>query len=134
MKTNIEREQAIKDLREMLKPGDTIFTIGRHVSSSGMTRHIGVVVNKDGNMLHPNWMVAKAVDYRVNKRCDGLVIGGCGMDMGFHLVYTLGRVLFPNGFDCSGKNCQSNDHSNGDRNYEPHHHTDGGYAFRHTWL
>jgi hypothetical protein len=26
---------------------------------------------------------------------DGYKVGGCGMDMGFHLVYTLASVLFP---------------------------------------
>ena len=25
---------------------------------------------------------------------DAVVVGGCGMDMGFHLVYTLSYVLF----------------------------------------
>ena len=65
---------------------------------------------------------------------------GCGMDMGFELVYNLGYALWPNGYTCTGdskefgKRCRSNEHSNGDRNYQPHHHTDGGYAFRQEWI
>lgn len=59
---------------------------------------------------------------------------GCGMDVGFSLVYNLGWVLFPNGFECVGERCPSNDHSNGDRDYSPHHHSDGGYALRQRWL
>lgn len=44
-------------------------------------------------------------------------MNGCGMDMGFHLVYSLSRVLFSpkqGGFECLGIGhyCPSNDHSN----------------------
>lgn len=35
-----ERQQAIERLREILKPGDTVYTIIRHVSRSGMQRSI----------------------------------------------------------------------------------------------
>jgi hypothetical protein len=35
------------------------------------------------------------------------------MDMHYHLVYSLGRALYPEGHRCTGKsNCPSNDHSN----------------------
>jgi hypothetical protein len=46
----------------------------------------------------------------------GITVGGGGMDMGFHLVYNLGRVLWPFGFKRAGKRC------------------DGGYALRQEWL
>lgn len=129
-----ERDEAIAKLREWIKPGDTVYTILRHVSRSGMQREIGVVLLKDGTDLHPNYSVATALRERVGKR-DGVIVGGCGMDMGFHLVYNLGRTLFPDGFECVGeKHCHANDHSNGDRNYKPHHHNDGGYALKHRWL
>jgi hypothetical protein len=29
---------------------------------------------------------------------NGIRVGGCGMDMGFHLVYTLSRALFDDGY------------------------------------
>jgi hypothetical protein len=137
MKQSQEQIDAIAELREWLKPGDTVFTILRHVSRSGMQREISVVINRDGAMLHPNWSVAKALGYRQGKS-DGIIMGGCGMDMGFHLVYNLSRVLFPDGFTCAGRDaaarCPSNDHNNGDRNYAPHAHKDGGYALRREWL
>ena len=130
-----ERQEAVERLRGWLKPGDTVFTILRHVSRSGMTRHIGVVMLREGVDLHPNYAIAAVCDYRLNKNGDGLVVGGCGMDMGFALVYDLSRVLFPDGFDCTGEGCPSNDHSNGDRDYSPHRHTgDGGYALKQRWL
>ena len=38
-----ERDEAIANLREILKPGDTVYTILRHVSKSGMSRVIDAV-------------------------------------------------------------------------------------------
>ncbi len=115
---------AIAKLREWINPGDTVYTILDHVSASGMTRHIRCVLLKaDGSRvtdLHPNRVIATALGYRQAKR-DGLVVSGCGMDMGFEIVYNLGRTLWPEGYGCTGDDCRSNDHSNGDHNHEPHH-------------
>lgn len=85
----------------------------------------------------PQWLsgwIANVCDYPRAK--DGsLKVGGCGMDMGFPVVYNLSATLFRDGFDCIGKGCPSNDHSNGDRNYEPHRHAHaGGYALSSRWL
>ena len=59
-----------------------------------------------------------------DKRADdgGIKIGGCGMDMGFYLVYNLGYTLYPNGTP----------KQHGTRNGEPDF--DGGYAFKQAWL
>lgn len=121
----------INALREQLKPGDTVYTQLNHVSRSGLTRHIEVKIIRDNQPLNATYQVGKALDYRIKN--DGLVVSGAGMDMGFHLIYSLSRVLFPH-FECIGKDCPSNDHSNGDRKYSPHAHSDGGYALRHRWL
>lgn len=51
---------------------------------------------------------------------EAIRVGGVGMDMGFHIVYELGAILFPDGFGCTGEGCRSSDHSNGDRDYTPH--------------
>lgn len=129
-----ERDDAIAKLREWIKPGDTVYTILRSVSRSGMSREIAVVIMRDGSDLHPNYLVAKAIDARQGKR-DGIVMGGCGMDMGFALVYELSHAMFPNGFECIGERCPANDHSNGDRDHTPHMHPNaGGYALRQRWL
>lgn len=129
-----ERAEAIAKLREWIKPGDTVYTVLEHVSRSGMSREIRVVLlHADGSRvvdLHPNYLVAKVLGERIGKR-NGIMVGGCGMDMGFHIVYTLSRYLFPDGFDCIGNGCPSNDHSNRENNA---HHSDGGYAIRQRWL
>lgn len=131
-----EREEAITKLRGFVNPGDTIYTIRRHVSTSGMSRIIDMKIMRDNSFIHIGGNASAAIGLTWDDRKQGVKVSGCGMDMGYHLVYTLASVLFPDGFECVGleKRCPSNDHSNGDRNYEPHHHTDGGYALRHIWL
>lgn len=148
-KAQTEKQEAIDQLREWLKPGDTVYTILESVSRSGMSRTIRVVVLKheDGKVidLHPNWSVAKAIGARLSKGNDGIVMGGCGMDMGFALVYSLSRALFRDtGFTCTGEDCPSNDHSNAYHDKRPtkrtdpfwkgFQHSDPGYALKQRWL
>jgi hypothetical protein len=138
-----EQQDACAKLREWIKPGDTVYTILDHVSRSGMSREIRVLIpytRDDGTIdfLHPNYLVSQALGWRQSSRGggrrDGIVIGGCGMDMGFHLVFTLSRVLFRGAFECIGDKCPANDHVNGDRDRTPHKHSDAGYALRQRWL
>lgn len=127
-KNDAERQDAIEKLRGWITPGDTVYTVLDSVSRSGMSRTLRVVLLscEHGRAvdLHPNWAVGKALGLRHAKRNgreqDGLVVGGCGMDMGFHVVYSLAATLWPEGFGCVGKDCPSNDHSNGDRDHTPH--------------
>lgn len=133
-KADREKTEAIEQLRQWIKPGDTVYTILDHVSSSGMSRAIRVLVptirpseryairthtpdtcpgkpcsdvcdhveySERGaavDFIHPNYAVGKALGLRHWKRNgyeqDALIVGGCGMDMGFHLVYELSSVLY----------------------------------------
>ena len=152
-----QQEEAITRLRETLKPGDTVYTILRHVSRSGMSRSISVVqVGQDGGVFDWTWAVARAIGERIDEKHDGVKMGGCGMDMGFETVYRLSWKLFPDGFDCIGEKCPAADHSNRvqppegtcldhvkrgggichDRNCKPWHHEkhQGGYALKQRWL
>jgi len=129
------KQECIARLREWLRPGDTIHTVLRHCSRSGMFRRISLLKpEKDGRIINLDYSAATAMDYNLRDRQEGIPVSGCGMDMGFHLVYSLSQVLFPKGFTCIGHKCPSNDHSNGDRNYRRHHHNSGGYALRHQWM
>lgn len=123
-----EQQEAIEELRKQIKPGDTIRTTVRHVSRSGMYRVIDAYIIRDNEMLRYSWSIAKAIGDKYDRNHEGIGVSGCGMDMTWHVVNSLGYALFPEGFDCVGKGCPSNDHSNGDRDYKPHHHTSGGYA------
>lgn len=134
-----EQEAAREFLRARIRPGDTLYTILRHVSRSGMRRHISVIqLGAYGE--HPaDWSgkVAAALGRRRNRDDGGVIVNGTGMDMGFELVYSLGRTLYPGGYACIGERCVSNDHVNRPhppRVAESMQHQDGGYAFEHRWL
>jgi len=129
-----EKQEALDHLRNVVKAGSTVHTILRHCSRSGMSRAISLVVIDGDESYQIDGWASKVTGYPRNQKHDGLTIGGCGMDMGFQLVYQLSHYLFPDGFECTGEKCPSNDHSNGDRDYTPHKHGDGGYAIRQRWL
>src|SRR3990167_1337240 len=117
-----EIEESLTKLREWIKPGDTVYTVLRHVSRSGMSRNISVVLIDGDAMLHPNHAVACVTGAPLVRggMNDAIKMGGCGMNMGFALVYELAARLWPNGYGCMGDKCNSNDHTNGDRDYTPH--------------
>jgi hypothetical protein len=135
--TTTDRDEARERLRTILQPGDTVYTTLKHVSRSGMSRLIGVHAIQDNEPCWLSYLVHTATGLSFNDKREALRADGCGMDMGFHVAYTLSRVLYPDGFGCIGERCPSNDHSNGDRDHtagDTHWHKDGGYALRHRWL
>ena len=133
-----ERELAILSLREMFPPNSTVTVLLRHVSQSGMMRAISFIHEQ----RDVSWLVARATGFKFNSRWDGLTVTGCGMDMGFHLVYSLSRTLYgsPGAYVCKGATdgyegrCHSNDHSNGAPYVAGAVHSDGGYALSSRWL
>lgn len=138
-KQSAEQQNAIERLRETLKPGMTVYTILRHVSRSGMQREISLhlPVCQDGraDVLWLTGYAATAMNERVGKR-DGIVIGGCGMDMGFAIVYDLSQTLFGDGYVCIGEGCPSASHANREEppaDGSPWVHRDG-YALKHRWM
>lgn len=105
-------KQQCAQLRKWLKPGSTVWTILRHVSSSGMSRRITCIAIVKGEPLDIGGYVADVTGHRRNDSDGALVVNGCGMDMGFSIVYNLSRTLWPKG----------------------HKGRDGGYALNHRWL
>jgi hypothetical protein len=110
------KQEALRNLRDMLEPGNTVYTVIRHVSASGMSRRIDLYTIQKNRPVFLSGYAAKAIGWKWSDK-GGIVVNGCGMDMGFHLVYTLSLVLFPDGF----KDGQDREKS-------------GGYALRHEWL
>jgi len=120
------RQQTIDEIKRYLQPGDKVYTILRHVSASGMQRRISLVIPttwQDGStgIINIDHSVAIAIDAKVHPK-GGIVINGCGMDMGFELVYRLGSALWPNGTD----------KPHGTRNGEPDR--EGGYTLKQRWI
>lgn len=138
-----EKQEAIKTLRQFgVKPGATIYTNVTHVSSSGMSRNIRCyIVTRDTRTERSGEKTRKRVEHGVHD-ITGLVatacgfsrargsrwdiqVGGCGMDMCFHVVYTLGRVMFPKG----GK-LELSPREHQERRDGKTRETDGGYLLR----
>ena len=109
------------ELRQLLVPGAKVYCILRSVSASGMSRSISLYVKSEGDMRNVDSLIADALGYKLSKKT-GVLVSGCGMDMGFHLVYALGCALWPAGTGTP----------HGSRNGQPD--TDGGYALKHVWL
>jgi hypothetical protein len=93
MSNKQEQLNAAKELSTILRdiPGDTIYTVIRHVSNSGMQREISVKLIDAGRIIHLDYLVGDALGLKSGSH-NGLKIRGCGMDMGFHLVDSINRV------------------------------------------
>lgn len=117
--TQKEKEEAISRLREILKPGDTVFGIVRSVSRSGMSRTIDFYAFKAAGPDEPgrkhcgevdrfylSGYIATALDYRRDK-WGALKVQGCGMDMVHHVAYGISRHLFPEGFGVPCEKCRN---------------------------
>jgi hypothetical protein len=117
------KKEATKYLKSVLKPGTKVYTITRHVSQSGMTRRISAFAIVKGELVNLDWYIEKIGLFKRHKTEEGLVIGGCGMDMHFHLVYELGSVLYPKGYKIPKGEYGRNGDTSG---YE----TSGGYALK----
>lgn len=115
------KEYVCAQLREMIEPGQKVFCVLRHVSTSGMSRRISFFIVADGEMRNIDNLTADAIDYK-NSDKGGLIVGGCGMDMGFSVVYSLGHALWPNGTPKPHGRRNGADDS------------DGGYALKHEWM
>ena len=103
----IRAEHAKESLLRILKEGDTVYTVLRHVSASGMSRRIDLYTFQNNKPVYLSGYYAMMQGEEPPK--DGYKVGGCGMDMGFHLVYSLSSLLY------------------GSANR-------GGYELRHEWL
>lgn len=92
------RVEAIEKLRDLFA-GDNkpvIHTITRHVSASGMTRDISLIYIKDNAIHNITYWGALALEWQLSEKSGNRAIrvSGAGMDMGFHTVYTLSRVIY----------------------------------------
>lgn len=97
-----EVQKSTQYLKDLLKPGDTVYTLVTHASSSGMSRSIRVLIVRNNDICDITYDVSRVLGYRVDQKNGGVIVNGCGMDMGFSVVYNLGYRLFPDGFGIKG--------------------------------
>lgn len=104
-----ERNAALETLRKIFPKGATVHCRVEHVSRSGMLRHIsirGYFRNDDGSIAlapngepmecHPDYSASLVLGWPMAR--EGIKVPGCGMDMCFHLVYTLSHYLHGDGY------------------------------------
>jgi hypothetical protein len=108
-----ERESARAYLLSILNKQNrpTLYTNLKSVSSSGMSRDMKVLAVVEGEIVDITYYVGK-LDIGTIKERNGqrvIRVGGCGMDMGFHVVYTVSAILY---------------------GYEER----GAYTIRHEWI
>jgi hypothetical protein len=118
---DLERERALKQLRTIARrTGYKFYCVLRHVSRSGMFRAISIYAKGKEGLIWCDGYIARAGIFKMTKNRsyqDGLAVSGCGMDMGFHVVYEVSRTMYPKGFK---------DGDNDNR--------DGGYRIKHEWI
>lgn len=90
--------EAKDQLRTLLPKGSEIYTIVRHVSSSGMSRRISAYMVEDGKIRDLDFLLIRAGFGKRRGDKDGLFIQGCGMDMAFALVYGIATTLHDDGY------------------------------------
>lgn len=113
--TRTEQEKAVEQLKAIFAGDDSpeIRTVLRHCTASGMNRDISLFYVKDNQILNITYNAGLALGWRLVDRngSRAVRVGGCGMDMGFHLVYTLSSTL-----------------------YKSTHGADTGYYLKQSWL
>ena len=130
-----ERDHARATLLKMLTPGDTIYTKLDHVSRSGMFRCISLYIgSKDGkgDITDITYYAARVLDDKISAKHSGIEVGGCGMDMGFHLVYNLSSVLYRAGEGFKADPAAMARFN--ERAKYPAHSDDPGYLLSQRWL
>lgn len=114
-----QRQDALAELRALLPPGSTVYTILRSVSRSGMTRIITPLVIQNGEPVNLTWRVGKVLGWGIRHGFqDGIKCDGCGSDMGHDLVHSLSYAL----------------HGTGPEKCSYHDEHRPGYTLNHRWL
>ena len=104
----MEKEKAIDLLKNVLSKGDTVYFIVKNVSNSGGFRHIDFytfkikeIFNEGENRIIKHWLtraMCDALEYKFKDKTQCMGVAGGGMDMGFHVTYQLGHLLFDDGY------------------------------------
>jgi len=112
------------DLEAGKKP--KIYTVLRSVSRSGMSRKIDVYYFKGDSKIYLNYHIATLTSFTLDRQSGAVKVGGCGMDMGFNLVYNFSYALF-SGEDIAKFKIKG-------RNGDEFETKDAGYILNQEWL
>lgn len=92
MKKNIN--DSVKLLKKLIKKDSEIIVALHSVSTSGMTRKMSIYAIENKRLRYLNHAVSDVTSFKRDKN-NHLIVGGCGMDMCFHLTYSIKQSLYP---------------------------------------
>lgn len=84
----VRQNEARVLLKKEINKNTVLIIVIKSVSPSGMTRRMRVVINN----WDVSYYVAALIDYPYNDK--GILVGGCGMDMAFHLASSITIALY----------------------------------------
>ena len=90
-KSEIEKP-LIDELKKIFESNKKVYCVLKKVSSNGMNRQISFFTIKDNEHINLNSYIVKLLGY--NGDYNAVKVGGCGMDMGFSVVYNLSSKVF----------------------------------------
>ncbi|AXH49812.1 hypothetical protein KNU02_gp87 [Gordonia phage Pleakley] len=117
------RAEALERLRKIFPPKSTATTIVRHVTASGMGRSISVLAPTGDPatdrypIMDVSGDVARVLGWKIDNDRGGVYVQGCGMDMTFHLVYSLARALYADVLSDSERRALAGPHGSADAGY-----------------
>lgn len=91
------KTEAKETLIRLLGDKTNVYVVQTHVSKSGMQRRLklfiaGFVYNDEPGLINITYLADRILGWGMDER--GLKVGGCGMDMHFHTVYTISSILY----------------------------------------
>jgi len=92
-----DQAKALEFLRRFLRKGTKVYTVLRHVSPSGTSRFIDLYVVKQNEPIRLTWSASVMLEWTYSRQREALRVNGCGTDVGFQAVYTLGDIVLGNG-------------------------------------
>jgi len=94
MNTEVQRDTAVKRLREVIAPGATIYVLLRHKNKLGTCRWLEFYHIHYGQLKCITWDVALAIQGKYCRERDALEVTGAGLDVGYASVRDLSEALF----------------------------------------
>ena len=95
--TKKEKKQASEEakifLKKNIKENEVIYYVVTHVSQSGMHRHIKFFYYDGERNYNLSGYFSDLLDYKWIEN-GSIGVGGCGMDMGFHVISQVASTLF----------------------------------------
>jgi len=97
-----EIKESEEKLKELIEKADyKMYTILNYVNRMGTVRHITTYVIIQNEPIKCDWWVARVTGSPL--KVDGVIVEGCGADMGYELVYNISLRLFGDGYKIKQK-------------------------------